>query len=255
MAFGVASDYDRFMGRWSRRLAPGFGAFAAVAPGQRVLDVGCGSGVLTRHLVELLGADRVAAIDPAPGFVEAVRAAFPDVDVRQGAAESLPWADATFDGALAQLVIRFTTDPLTAVREMARVTRSGGTVAACSWDETRMEMLALFWAAVADADALPDGSGGDPAAGRFPDTQALEDLWREAGLREVRTAVLEVSEEYGDAEDCWAPLTLGVGPAGEFARSLEPEVSARVRAAFVERVGPGPIRLTAAALCVRGAVP
>src|SRR6186713_3247955 len=105
MSFAVSGDaYDRFMGRYSRRLAPTFADFAGVEAGQRVLDVGCGSGVLTEELADRVGAEQV-----------------PGAELKQGKAEALPWPDDSFDAAIAQLVIHFMDDPAAGVTEMARV--------------------------------------------------------------------------------------------------------------------------------------
>ena len=135
MTFDVRADaYDRFMGRYSTPLAPQFADLAGVAAGQRVLDVGCGPGALTTELVRRLGGDAVSAVDPSEPFVAAIQQRQPGVTVRQAAAEQLPFPDRTFDAALAQLVVHFMTDPVAGLREMARVTRPGGVVAVCVWD-------------------------------------------------------------------------------------------------------------------------
>src|SRR3954454_16405577 len=113
MGFDVAAEsYDRFMGAWSLSLAGPFADFAGVRPGMRALDVGCGPGSLTTELVRRLGADAVAAVDPSAPFVAAARARHPGVDVRQAAAEALPYPDETYDVALAQLVVHFMADPV-----------------------------------------------------------------------------------------------------------------------------------------------
>jgi ubiquinone/menaquinone biosynthesis C-methylase UbiE len=154
MAFAVPADaYDRFMGRYSSLLAPQFADFAGVRPGQRVLDVGCGPGALTRVLVERLGTDEVAAVDPSEQFVAAACERHPGVEVQRAPAEELPFADAEFDGALAQLVVHFMADPERGLSEMERVTREGGVVAACVWDHAGGETpLAPFWKAVHELD-------------------------------------------------------------------------------------------------------
>ena len=159
MSFDVAADaYDRFMGRWSRQLSAPLADFAGVAAGMRALDVGCGPGALTGELVDRLGADAVAAVDPAEGFVAALRARHPDVAASRAAAEALPFADDAFDAALAQLVVHFMADPVAGLTEMARVTRPGGTVAACVWDlGGATGPLSTFWAAVQDLE--PDSTG------------------------------------------------------------------------------------------------
>src|SRR5881398_2310094 len=144
-----AEHYDSFMGRYLPTLAPAFADAAGARAGMRLLDVGCGPGGLTRELVARTGAERVAAIDPSPQFAAACRERFPRADVRDGGAEALPWEDGSFDAALASLVIAFMRDPDAGLREMARVTRPGGTVALCMWDIAGggMTMLRLFWSA------------------------------------------------------------------------------------------------------------
>ena len=140
------------MGRYAEPLATVFAAFAGVDAKAKVLDVGCGPGALTAHLLSI-GAD-VAAIDPSPPFVDTVRKCFPGVDVRQGVAEELPWEASAFDAALAQLVVHFMNDAVAGIREMARVTRLGGIVAACVWDgptgALETTQMALADAAAAD---------------------------------------------------------------------------------------------------------
>src|SRR5262245_60896715 len=118
------------MGRYSVGLAAQLADLAGVGAGQRALDVGCGPGALARELVSRLGADHVAAADPSEPFVEAARERNPGVDVRLAAAERLPFGDDEFDAALAQLVVHFMKDPVAGLREMARVTRPGGAIAA-----------------------------------------------------------------------------------------------------------------------------
>lgn len=165
MSFDVSADaYDRFMGRYSATLSPQLADLAGVTEGQRAIDVGCGSGMLTAELVARLGADAVAAIDPAELFVAAVAERNPGVDVRHGAAERLPFAENEFDVALAQLVIHFMADPVAGLREMARVTRPGGPVAASVWDLAGGRApITPFWRAAVELDA---GAGRIGARGR-----------------------------------------------------------------------------------------
>ncbi|MGH2946420.1 MAG: class I SAM-dependent methyltransferase [Solirubrobacteraceae bacterium] len=120
-----AEAYDRHIGRYGGELARALIDAAGVRPGQRALDVGCGPGALASELVSLLGAERVAAVDPSAPFVEACRQRLSGVQVELASAETLPFEDGAFDHALAQLVVNFMTDPLAGVREMQRVTRPG----------------------------------------------------------------------------------------------------------------------------------
>lgn len=248
-----AEHYDRFMGRYSAPLAVALCDAAGIGPGARVVDVGCGPGSLTRELVVRTGAANVAAIDPAEQFVAACAERNPGIDARHGGAEELPWADASFDAALACLVIGFMSDPDHGVREMARVTRPGGVVAACMWDvpSDGMAMLATFWRAVraaVDADAvgersMPGTTEGDIAA-RFAS----------AGLADVAGGALTVHVAYSGFEDFWEPFTYGVGPAGAYLRSLAPEAQAAVREACRTALPDGPFELDARAWYATGTV-
>jgi len=119
----AAEAYDSFMGRFSRPLSGQMADLASIRAGQRVLDVGCGTGALTGELVERLGPSGVAATDPSEPFVAATRARNPGVDVRRAPAERLPFGDKSFDAALAQLVVHFMRDPVAGLTEMGRVTR------------------------------------------------------------------------------------------------------------------------------------
>jgi SAM-dependent methyltransferase len=212
-----AVSYGRFMGRYSRLLAPAFADLAGVRPGQRALDVGCGPGALTAVLVDRLGPAAVSAIDPSQSFVAAASRQLPGVDVRHAAAEHIPFADASFDVTLAQLVVHFMTDPVAGLREMSRVTRPGGTIAACVWDHGNDRgPLALFWRAVHDLDPSAPDESGMPGA-------SAGDLARLFGLAGLDSAVeetLAVCVQHASFDQWWEPFTLGVGPAGAYLATL-----------------------------------
>lgn len=250
MTFAVAADsYDRFMGRYSVLLAPQLAALAGVAAGQRVLDVGCGPGALTTELVRLLGPDMVAAVDPSEPFVAAARERHPGVAVEQAAAEQLPFADDEFDAAVAQLVVHFMSDPVAGLRELARVTRRDGVVAACVWDLAGGRApLSPFWNAAHELDAgVEDESQlAGARAGQ------LTELFGAAGLREIEETALEVSSEHPTFEDWWEPFTLGVGPAGAYAAGLDPERQIELRERCRERLPAPPFALTVRAWAARG---
>ena len=191
MGFDVpARAYEQYMGAWSRPLSSRFVQAAGVRRGQRVLDVGCGTGALTAALVDRLGAGSVAAIDPSESFIAAVRDRHPGVDVRLARAESLPFDDATFDASLAQLVVHFMADPVIAFREIARVTRTGGIVAACVWDfEGGHGPLGPFWDAARALDPDVEDESHLPGARRGH----LVELLSAAGLDDVAESALEVN--------------------------------------------------------------
>jgi SAM-dependent methyltransferase len=253
VTFVVAADsYDRFMGRYSRKLAPRLIEFARINPGMNVLDVGCGPGALVERLAEQVGSKRVSAADPSEPFVAACAERVPGAEVRQAGAEQLPWPDEAFDAVLAQLVINFLPDPHGGVEEMRRVVRLGGVVGACTWDYgDAMQMLRVFWDA---ARALEPDVRGEGRTMRFQSSEELEELWREVGFHDVQTGPLVVETTYTRFEDFWEPLTLGVGPAGAYCASLEPERREALRDELFERLGSprGPFSLSARAWAVRG---
>jgi ubiquinone/menaquinone biosynthesis C-methylase UbiE len=251
-SFRVPADaYDRYMGVWSRLLAAPFADAAGVEHGQTALDVGCGIGTLTVELASRLGGDAVAAIDPSEPSVAACAAAVPDADVRLGSAESLPFADSTFDRALSQLVVNFMSDAHRGVRELRRVTRPGGAVAACTWDYGEgMTMLRVFF----DAAAEVDPTAPDEREMPYCTPAVLRQLWEDEGLSEIRTGEIVVERTYANFDDYWEPFTFGVGPAGSYCASLDPDRREAVREACLRRLGEpnGPLHLTARAWFVRG---
>ncbi|MBA2568965.1 MAG: class I SAM-dependent methyltransferase [Actinobacteria bacterium] len=253
MSFTVGADaYDRFMGRYSVPLAPLLADFAAVAADQRVLDVGCGPGALTAELVGRLGPAAVAAVDPSEPFVAAARERHPGVDVQRAAAEELPFGDQEFDAALAQLVVHFMADPVAGLREMARVTREHGVVAACVWDQQPdgQGPLSLFWKAAGELD--PDVEDESLLAGAR--AGHLTELFQAAALREVEESALSVTAEHPSFEDWWEPYTLDVGPAGGYVARLDSKRQAELRELCRELLPAAPFVLTARAWAARGAV-
>jgi SAM-dependent methyltransferase len=248
--FTVAAEaYDRFMGRYSAPLSPQLADFAGVEAGQRALDVGCGPGALTAELASRLGPAAVAAVDPSSSFVAAARARLPGVAISRAAAEELPFADGEFDAALAQLVVHFMADPHAGLREMARVTRPGGAVAACVWDHAGDRgPLSLFWRAARELDpAAPDESSA--AGAREGD---LARLLAAAGLAEVTEAELTVEVRHPSFLEWWYPFTGGVGHAGAYLIGLDPDHRERLRERCRELLPPAPFTIAAIAWAARG---
>jgi SAM-dependent methyltransferase len=251
MTFDVSGNaYDTFMGRYARELAPVFADFADVRSGS-VVDVGCGSGILTDELAARLGAENIAAVDPSP-LVEACATRVPGADVRKAAAEELPWPDDSFDAALAQLVLHFLDDPVAGLFEMRRVTRPGGVVAACSWNFDEMLLLSMFWQS---ARTIVPAAPAETL--ELPSLEAFANLGERAGLEDVDGALLDVSTSYASFDELWGSFQLGVGPAGQFCASLDPETREAVREEYRRRLGDpdGGFTLSAQAWALRGRVP
>jgi len=249
VTFNVPADaYARFMGRFSEPLGVVFADFAGVGPGQTVLDVGSGPGALTTELARRTGATNVAAVDPSPPFVAALRERLPDVDVRAAAAEDLPFADDTYDAALAELVVHFMSDPVRGLREMARVTRPGGVVAACVWDhDGGGSPLSTCWEAARDLD--PDVVDESGLAGAREGH--LEQLCTEAGLHEVEATLLSVEVPFSSYDEWWEPYTFGIGPLGSYIRQLDDAGREALRAHCAEVLPPAPFTVRGSAWAVR----
>ena len=253
MSFTVTAEaYDRFMGRYSVPLAPELADFANVVAGWRVLDVGCGPGALTTELVRRLGAENVAAVDPSEPFVVAARDRHPGVEVERAAAEELPFPDDSFDAALAQLVVHFMTNPVAGLREMARVARPGGTVAATVWDHAAggQGPLRAFWDVVHELD--PEVEDESRLAGASEGS--LTQLFEAAGLQDVDETSLSVSVGHSTFEDWLEPYTLGVGPAGAYVARLDEPARQRLRERCREQLPDAPFTLTVRAWAARGVV-
>ena len=248
--FDVAAEsYDRYMGRYSRLLAPGMADLAGVRAGQRAIDVGCGPGALTAELVARLGADHVAAVDPSEPFVAAVRSRYPGVDVRQAPAERIPFDDGEFDAALAQLVVHFMRDPIAGLAEMARVTRRGGVVVACVWDHAGDEgPLAPLWRPARELDPTVHDES-DLAGAR---AGHLGELFRLAGLRDVEESTITARVEHPSFDEWWEPFTHGVGPAGAYVASLDPDGQRELKERCRAGLPAAPFTITALAWAARG---
>jgi SAM-dependent methyltransferase len=252
VSFAVGADaYDRFMGRYSVPLAPQLADLAGVAAGQHVLDVGCGPGALTGELLTRLGDANVSAVDPSEPFVAAARERYPGIRVQRAAAEELPFGDQTFDAALEQLVVHFMADPVAGLREMARVTREQGVVAACVWDHADGHgPISAFWEAAHELD--PDVEDESQLAGAREGH--LAELLHAAGLREIEESTLSVGVEHPSFDDWWEPFTLGVGPAGAYVAGLDAGRQARLRDRCREKLPAAPFLLAARAWAARGLV-
>jgi SAM-dependent methyltransferase len=238
------------MARYSDQLAAPLADLAGVHAGQRALDVGCGPGALSAELVRRLGPARVSAVDPSASFVAAARDRLPGLDVRQGAAERLPFVNDSFDAALAQLVVQFMTDPVAGLREMARVTRPGGMVVACVWDRGGgRSPTSLFRRAASDLDpARNAGTGSAPGASEGE----LQALFEQARLVDVTPSEIVVRAPRIPFEEWWAPLMLGVGPGGDYLLALDDEGRDRLRDRCEELWNAQPPTVTVAAWVATG---
>jgi SAM-dependent methyltransferase len=250
--FSAVTGYDRFMGRFAAPLAPAFAEFAGIAPGLRVLDVGCGPGALLGELVRRVGEASAVGVEPSDAFAAAARARHPGVAVEIGTAEELPFPGDSFDAALAQLVVHFMSDPVAGLADMARVTRPGGTVAACVWDHAGgTGPLELFWSAARELDADVDDESGRAGTRQGE----LGELFVAAGLADVEEMPLTVAVEYSGFDQWWEMFTLGVAPAGVHVAGLAAQEREALRTRCAEKFARlGSAVITGSAWAARGRV-
>jgi SAM-dependent methyltransferase len=253
--------YEPYMGRWSRKVAPGFLGWLRVPPGSEWLDIGCGTGALTAAILDQAQPASVLAIDPSAGFVEHARAHVADAraSFEIGDAQQLPVESKRFDAVVSALVLNFVAKPELAAGEMARAARSGATVAAYVWDYAgKMDLMRYFWQAAVELDAA--AAALDEGRRRVPLCQPapLEALFVGAGLSAVEVRPLDIETPLRDFDDYWTPFLGGQGSAPGYAMSLnDPDratLRERIRSALP--VGPaGSIELGARAWAVRGVAP
>ena len=257
-AWDSGRAYEQFVGRWSRKVAPEFLRWLALPAGRAWADIGCGPGALTSAILDAFEPSLVRGIAAAGGFVSAARRAIQDPRGRFecGDATRLPWARAAHDAAVSGLVLNFVPDPDAMVREMARVTRAGGTVAAYVWDYAGgMQMVRHFWDA---AIAVTPGDVALDQGERFPLCQPgpLAALFERAGLGSVTACAIDIPTVFRDFDDYWTPFLGRTGAAPTYLARVTDEVRERIRQHLAVRLAPtgGPIALSARAWAVRGVV-
>lgn len=249
--------YEPYVGRWSRRVAREFIEWLALPERREWLDVGCGTGALSQTIVDDADPSRLRGVDTSEAFVSFARESVHDPRAEFAVADAgeLPHVADTFDAAVSGLVLNFVPQAAQAIAEMARVVRSGGTVAVYVWDYAgKMQLMRHFWNAAAALDArareLDEGR-------RFPlcSPQPLRDLFESAGLHDVAVRAIDIDTDFRDFDDYWSPFLGGQGPAPTYARALtevaRDALRERIRAALPSAID-GSIPLVARAWAVRG---
>jgi SAM-dependent methyltransferase len=258
--WSAGEGYEPYIGRWSRVVARKFVPWVGADPGSRWLEVGSGTGALTRTILTEAAPARVVGVEPSAAFrryavehVQDDRAEF-----RAGDATALPVGEEEFDVAVAGLVLNFVPDPAAAVAEMQRATRPGGRLAAYLWDYTGgMQLIQRFWEAAAEVD--PAGGALDEGS-RFPlcAREPLGALFQDAGLDGVEVEALDVPTVFRDFDDYWTPFLGGQGPAPAYLAGRTGEQRTAIEQRLRDRLpteSDGSIRLTARAWAVRGSRP
>jgi len=254
--FSNPAAYEAMMGRWSMRLAPLFIEFARVRDGDTVLDVGCGTGSLVQAVANTTRRSKVIGIDPVEPFIEYARSRFADprISFESGSAFELPYADASFDACLSLLVLMLIPKPEKVASEMYRVTRAGGTVAACTWNAGGSISGALWEEATKlDLTAPAERPKHCNRKGQ------LAELWRATGFKEVEETALEIETNFSSFDDYRSPFLAGVGPPGVYVAGLPADRRKALREALRKRLLGGQsdaaFSISATAWAVRGAVP
>jgi SAM-dependent methyltransferase len=254
--------YERFLGRWSRRLADHLITFADFAATGDLLDVGCGTGSLAFAMVDRWPARRVVGIDVAKEYVTFARsrAGGPTPTFDIGDAIDLPYPDHSFAGSGTQLVLNFVSDPLAALAEMRRVTVPGGVIVAAVWDfRGGLVYQRIFWDTAASIDPCAGAARDRLFSTPLGLPRGLIKLFVQAGLDRIQHSSITVRMEYADFSDYWQPLLGGQGPVGTYLVGLEPDLRRRVKEATrmaYRSGGPdGERSMTATAWTVRAVVP
>lgn len=213
--------YDQFMGRWSWEVAIQFLNWLQIRPDQHWLDVGCGTGALARAIAMYAKPQVVIGFDPSVDFVRYARQQLNKGSFFVTDGRALAVLNETFDVIVSGLALNFMPQPEQALREMHRVIKPGGVVAAYVWDYAgKMEFLRYFWDAAVELDA---GAVAMHEGNRFPICQPepLQRLWQRAGFHNVSVVALEIPTIFDSFESYWQPFTLGNFPAPAYASSLD----------------------------------
>jgi trans-aconitate methyltransferase len=257
-AWDSGHAYEQYVGRWSRKVASEFLGWLTPRPGLAWADVGCGTGALTSTILTTCEPSSVSALDSSASFVAQARQRIDDTRVRfdTGDANHLPWPSDTLDATVSGLVLNFVADHEAMVREMARVTRPGGLVAAYVWDYAGgMQMMRHFWDA---AVAMSPHDAKLDQAERFPLCQPgpLKALFERLALEDVAVRAIEIPTVFQSFDDYWTPFLGRTGAAPTYLASVPGDVRDRIRRHLASRLAPsdGPIALTAQAWAVRGMV-
>ena len=230
--WGNADAYEAYMGRWSLPMANGVLQWLLPQPNLDWLDVGCGTGALTSAILDQAAPRSITGIDPSADFLTSARSQIADFRAHFAVATAadLLFPTASFDIAIAGLVLHLIQDPSSAVQEMSRVVRPAGTVAAYVWDFTgEQQFTHAFWNVATELD--PAAAAFDPAVHtNLCAREPLAELFRAAGLHQVAVESLAMPVVFRDFNDFWLPhLLKGSPPVQRYTATLNEPALARLR--------------------------
>lgn len=240
--WGASDAYERYMGRWSRQIAPIFTKWLDLAPGAQWLDVGCGTGVLTSTILANCEPAEVLAVDSSDAFLETASTSMSDprVSFTQGDAQALAQSDDSFDAAVSGLVLNFLPDKDAAIREMSRIVRPGGTVGLYVWDYAgHMQVMRAFFDV---ATALDPGAVDYDDGVKAPICRSgpLKELFERSGLGKVEVRAIDIPAAFHSFDDYWSPFLGGTGSAPKYCASLEDDARERLSRELQQRLPTGP---------------
>lgn len=256
--WGAADAYERYMGRWSRNVAPLFLKWLGTEHEKSWADIGCGTGTLCSRIASDCKPSRMVGIDSSAAFVDHAAKNVPGAEFRISDALQIDLPDRSFDYAVSGLVLNFLPDKAKGLREMARLVRPGGVVGLYVWDYAgHMQIMRRFFDAAVAVD---------PASSTFDDginapicrPKPLLDAFIGAGLADAEVTAIDIPAAFTDFQDYWTPFLGGTGSAPKYLASLDEEVRNKIRDAVHDKllVGPdGEILLAVRAWAAKGKVP
>ncbi len=256
--WGPSDTYERYMGRWSRKVAPLFLEWLAAPEQQRWVDIGCGTGELTSQIIEKCRPSKAVGFDPSEGFVATARKLRCNAEFHVGSADQVDLTDGSVDIAVSGLVLNFVPDKAKAIGEMVRVVRAGGTVALYVWDYAgHMQIMRYFFDTANEFDPR-SADYDDSIKAPICRPMALREAFDSSGLIDVETTAIDIPTAFENFDDYWAPFLGGTGSAPKYCVSLDESTRTKIRDAIRAKLPTGPdgeILLAARAWAVKGEVP
>lgn len=220
--WSAGDSYENFMGKWSSDVAIRFIEWLGIKPSRYWLDIGCGTGALTRSIVSTAHAKLIIGVDPSLSFTQFATEQTKQATFVVAGGIELPLTKNTFDVVVSGLALNFISHPLNALLDMRRVAKSDGIIAAYVWDYAdKMEFLRYFWdsAVELNPDAMKFHEGQ-----RFPlcHPHNLYAMWEQAGFKDIVVEAIDIPTIFDTFEEYWEPFMIGNFPAPNYLKKLNP---------------------------------